>query len=315
MITQSPDLTIREDDYISDIEELYSSYRVGGFLGLARPTRRELAARGVYHSHISHDNVRERGILRVGANRIKVKIPALDRKGGGVRGEIKGFSAASRKRLIDLMNLWRNTENMVFVTLTYHEVWSDDWRDWKRQLDNFIKRLRYHYPEARGIWRLEYQKRGAPHFHLLVAGMPDLLQGIIKDVTAWWAELAHKESEYHGIYATKCERIENRKKAGYYVSKYVAKVESGLMDEMPAGRMWGKFGDIQMDEKVIPMLVENLRIIRSYVELVLQTVNHPYALRLKNAPQGLGWSIYGAGDCGEDGTLSWSSIIGALMGL
>lgn len=311
MVSQSSD----ESQYPSDIQEIYSQYRERSFIGLDRPSTRELIAHGVYHSHIPHDNVLNRGLLRIGANQVKVKIPQNKRSGGGARGEIIGFSAASRKRLIELINLWRNTEDMVFVTLTYHNEWSDDWRDWKRQLDTFIKRLKYHYPNARGIWRLEFQKRGAPHFHLLVAGMPDLIQGIIKDVTEWWGELAHKTSEYKGIYATKVERIVNRKQAGYYVTKYVAKLEDNQQDEKPSGRVWGKFGEIDLSERVIPMLIENLRQIRNYVELVLETKEHPYALRLKNAQQGVGWSVFGIGDCGESGTIAWEDIMKALFGL
>lgn len=311
MIALSPEIC--QDQ--SDLQDLYSSYRTPRNKRLDAPSVYLLIKHRVYPYHIPHDQLENRGMLRVGANRIKVQIPREDQRGGGVRGVITGFSAASRKRLIDLVNLWRNTDDMVFVTLTYHNDWSEDWRDWKRQLDNFIKRLRYHYPDARGVWRLEYQKRGAPHFHLMIAGMPDLLQGIIKDVTEWWGEIAHAESEYHGLYATKCERIQNRRKANYYVSKYVAKIEENAPENQAAGRMWGRFGDIDTDEIVIPMLVENLIAIRSYIELVLETVGHKYAHRLKEAPHGLGWSVYGVGDCGEENTISWADIRHGLMGV
>jgi hypothetical protein len=56
-----------------------------------------------------------------------------------------------------------------FVTLTYPELYAEDWRVWKRDLEAFLKRIQRKYDYMVGCcWRVEFQKRGAPHFHLIM---------------------------------------------------------------------------------------------------------------------------------------------------
>src|SRR5205823_1017705 len=91
-----------------------------------------------------------------------------------VRGQINGFSFAARRRLLRLCAEVDRRECRLlplFVTLTYPSVWPADPADWKRQLDRFFHRLKRGWPDAAAIWRLEFQRRGAPHFHLLVFGL------------------------------------------------------------------------------------------------------------------------------------------------
>jgi len=91
--------------------------------------------------------------------------------GGGLRGECKGFSDDSRRRLIQRMAQW-NLSGLycAFITLTYPIIYSEDWHVWKRDLETYVKRLERKYPHMVGCcWRVEFQKRGAPHFHLIVA--------------------------------------------------------------------------------------------------------------------------------------------------
>jgi hypothetical protein len=92
------------------------------------------------------------------------------------RGTIAGFSASSRRRLMDLTASINRTKCGLpkFMTLTYPGVWSPDAARWKVDLDSFGKRLVRRWPSASMIWRLEFQKRGAPHFHCLVFGVPYL---------------------------------------------------------------------------------------------------------------------------------------------
>jgi hypothetical protein len=62
-------------------------------------------------------------------------------RGGGVRGEVRGFSRESRKRLIDLIH--QVDRSMVrpplFVTLTYPREWPSDWQEYQRDLHNWLR--------------------------------------------------------------------------------------------------------------------------------------------------------------------------------
>ena len=102
------------------------------------------------------------------------------------RGKIKEFSAKSRSRMMALVASLKASSLPQFVTLTYPREWVHDPRMWKVHLDTFRKWLSRSYPSASGIWKLEPQERGAPHFHLLVFGIPFLPWQI---VAVRWAEI------------------------------------------------------------------------------------------------------------------------------
>jgi hypothetical protein len=65
--------------------------------------------------------------------------------------------------------------------LTYPDGFPGDPRRWKADLKAWFKRLHRRFPDAAGFWKLELEprKRGihageiAPHFHLLLWGLPD----------------------------------------------------------------------------------------------------------------------------------------------
>jgi len=81
------------------------------------------------------------------------------------RGVIKKYSFGASKRLKFVL---RNTSHLMNVklTLTYPNEFPMDGELVKKQLHNFLAWLRYY--DCRYIWLLEFQERGAPHFHILV---------------------------------------------------------------------------------------------------------------------------------------------------
>lgn len=84
-----------------------------------------------------------------------------DRRGD--RGAVKHFSSSSRSRLVQLCA--NNSEKFrYFVTLTYHEIMQDG-RLAKKHLNRFLTSLRRAGAHLY-IWILEFQERGAIHFHV-----------------------------------------------------------------------------------------------------------------------------------------------------
>lgn len=159
----------------------------------------------------------------------------------GTRGAVKGFSRASRKRLLDLFNKipLDVRRNALFVTLTYPSQWPDDWAKWKRHLDTFVKRVLRRWPRGAMIWRLEFQKRGAPHFHLVVFGVPFVPH---RWVARAWFEIVDSGQPEHLEAGTEVRRCRNDKMAQYYISKYVGKEDDSEQGKNCCGRVWGVRG-------------------------------------------------------------------------
>jgi len=167
-------------------------------------------------------------------------------KVGGKRGKIKNFSRASRRRLLTLTNSLQFTSGSVkFLTLTFSG--HPDHRSAKQALRRFYMRLRRRAPYMAAVWRLEYQRRGTVHFHLLIWNMPFWAQKALQRV---WTECTGENRSIVDIRAVK-----SHKHLICYVSKYIAKdddhtsatsldVGAYLHDDLLdlPGRFWGVWG-------------------------------------------------------------------------
>ena len=89
-------------------------------------------------------------------------------------------------------------------------------------------------PRVSGIWRLELQKRGAPHFHLILFNLPYLG---FEQLRRWWEEIIGWNQERESVphVFVRIERIDSMKKLMCYVSKYCAKVEKAPQARQDAG--------------------------------------------------------------------------------
>jgi hypothetical protein len=92
-------------------------------------------------------------------------------QGGGMRGSVQGFSKASRKRMLNLLNRIEQSayKKAKLITLTYHKNERDHVKS-KKDLHKFLTYLRRNHTDHSGIWRLEWQDRGAIHYHILTFG-------------------------------------------------------------------------------------------------------------------------------------------------
>lgn len=149
----------------------------------------------------------------------RVKRKAAPR--GGPRGVVSEFSPASRNRLLKFFARLDAHAWAVFITLTYMQDFPSP-AVAKTHLRAFEARLMYFAPGCSWVWRMEFQKRGAPHFHFVVFGLPFLEK---KRVQEWWAEIIGAPGERP---FTRIEALKSRRKLTAYVSKYVAKVGGGV---------------------------------------------------------------------------------------
>lgn len=184
-------------------------------------------------------------IVEVKTNRPRIRMPDALWEGRSIRGEITEFSCKSRVRMMKMLARlnWKE-QKPIFLTLTYPGEFPNA-RTAKRHLRAFLKRI-WHVTQTltSAIWRLEFQKRGAPHFHIIVFGLPFIHYEVIQQL---WCQVIKSEERVF----TRIEMLRSARQAMYYISKYMAKVEqssfksavgdSGFIHVpyLAAGRFWG----------------------------------------------------------------------------
>ena len=128
------------------------------------------------------------------------------------------------------------------VTLTYPAEFPapKDHAVYKGHLHTLQIYLRRQWPECSGIWKLEFQARGAAHYHLMLFGLAGHL---IEIVRAWvrdtWYRIAHKGDEFLGKAGTQVDAIKSVAGAACYLVKYINKGDQTMPGNF-SGRYWGK---------------------------------------------------------------------------
>lgn len=165
----------------------------------------------------------------------------------GNRGHVVGFSNGSAVRMRRYLRECR-TEYGYMVTLTYPYEYPCDGRETKEHLRRFLQELQREdkrtkqpsEPPHSAFWFLEFQARGAPHYHIFTNRPVN---------KAWcskrWYEIVNSEDLRHLHAGTRCETLA-RGRAGTisYASKYAAKQEQKTVPVgfENVGRFWGVYG-------------------------------------------------------------------------
>lgn len=173
-------------------------------------------------------------------------------------GIIRGFSGRSRVRMLRKMAAvdWVNVPGIPeMVTLTYPRVFPDNGPECKAHLAAFIERHRRRWGSVRGSWKMEFQRRGAPHFHLYIF-RPSMVP--IREYMAWvaraWYEVVGSGDPLHLQAGTSvdrqfCSKVRSSRMIAWYFAKHQLKGDHGkkYQNEVPEGfrlpgRFWGILG-------------------------------------------------------------------------
>lgn len=163
------------------------------------------------------------------------------------RGKIKGLSRKSRKNLLRIINKLEPSESYYFVTLTYGRNWIDEPKLWKRHLSILLKRVRANYPKSSGLWRLEFQKRKAPHYHILfhIPEKPNSLT-FKKILQKSWLNQIEDHSYGAQRYSIQCDFVGSQfKDCALYSALYQAKDANDRKD-IATGKLWGTFNKTRL---------------------------------------------------------------------
>lgn len=255
----------------------------------------ELQALGLSMEHIVTKPGREetRPVVEVYKTGSMIKVTGVHkpmsakRKVDNRRGKVRGFSKGSRRRLQRKLAEIDTKHLPVFVTLTYPANWPGNPRVWKLHLKLFLKRLAYNFPGVAGLWKLEPQKRGAPHYHLFIWGVSYERLRAYCDLA--WFEVVGSNDPKHLAAGVRVERLRSWKGARSYASKYLGKVIEDVPGWEEVGRYWGVFQkkDIpfsrvefhEIDQRTAFMLV---RYMRRYGKMKAR--NYPSLTLLCNNP-------------------------------
>lgn len=228
--------------------------------------------RGLVNHSISH---RDMPILAVSVFRRDVIVHKTLPRGvvvgkGGVGGQRQAITEFSHKSRYRLLHVVKNCDAdfRSMLTLTYPASFPADGRKVKKHLDIIKKRLVRSFPGIRGVWWLEFQRRGAPHFHLLLTldllSRGDVVERsrylrrkgtkifrTVEALQSWvssaWFELVGSGDEKHLRAGAAWEVIENDDGALRYAAAHAAKPHQKRVPQEFAnvGRFWGTLGNVQ----------------------------------------------------------------------
>lgn len=194
--------------------------------------------------------------LRVYQNDIKMhrELRFKAKKGKGT-GNRKAITHLSNKALMALAFIASNTtvDFKIMVTLTYPGEMPTCGREVKRHLNVFMTALRRKRENLDYLWWMEFQDRGAVHFHILLT-TPYLC---MKWVANRWYEIVNSKERNHLNAGTEVKRLKSAKKARHYVVSYMHKAKQKIapiwFEHM--GRWYGT------SRRVIPKMVRTIQVL------------------------------------------------------
>ena len=199
-------------------------------------------ASGLSTAHIWPVDHPARVSSAVGGSLSQVSFPSsgLKNGGGGLRREITEFSRASRRRLLQLLNSINKNHIKIplFITLTYPGDYPSDPKVWKKHLAAWRRRMQRKFGRCPMIWRLEFQRRGAPHFHLL-AFLDASPSSLYEFVSRSWYESCGEIAPEHLSAGTRVESLRSWRGLMSYAAKYMGKPEQFDPGSTGIGRVWG----------------------------------------------------------------------------
>jgi len=181
----------------------------------------------------------------------------------GNRGSVVSFSPSSGIRMRRYLRECR-PEYRYMVTLTYPYEFPSDGTTSKNHLRRFLQEVQREYarghrlpngkidhgtgtnysgikPLHSAFWFLEFQERGAPHYHIFLNWCP------CKEwVSKRWYEIVNSEDIRHLHAGTRTEKLNSGRNGTIsYASKYAAKLAQKVAPEgyEKVGRFWGIYGD------------------------------------------------------------------------
>jgi len=192
----------------------------------------------------------------------------------GRRSAIGAWSQSSRRRFVWAAHRldWGHRPPWM-VTLTWQRVEQDGIAA-KQALRRFRERFCRMYGPVRGLWKLEFQRRGAIHFHLVLCAYWRPTKQDVRFVAEAWHAVCGETSDAHLAAGTCLEEWSSGPDSvSYYLLKYLGSSKF-YQTELPVGlrgigRWWGIWGCPRMRSPLVVPVAEGViarRTIRRMVQ-------------------------------------------------
>lgn len=265
--------------------------------------------------------------VRLDPECIRLNIPGAAGP-GGTRGEILYWSRKSKRRAVEALAAvdWDWFKSCVMCTLTYGKdggpvdglLVRKDFDRWKRAVER--KAVALGVEGLAGVWKKEFQRRGAPHFHVWLCFRGIDVRGADRP-ECFWELMRFCDEEWHRIVGNACPdhakhgfRVDIIKSPGgmpgRYFKAYLRKsgVKKNYQNRVPdgyvnVGRFWGLFGKFPRCRRVFSVrgrsgavgmsrllrrcLKSHFRFKRTYLRFTSVLVLAPKALCKQLAEAGL----------------------------
>lgn len=258
----------------------------------------------------------------------RVLLNESDKPSPGNNGARRGKAdKVSQKSLDNLRFLVMNTYALFYsiITLTYPNDFPSDGKAVKKHLNSLLTRLRQKYGKNSYVWVVEFQRRGAPHYHIIVgidlAAMGDLVtkkrssgkfyqtniqaenwlaetwNRVIFENIYWQPNEDDRQKHLNAGVSWEVSRDQNG--CAKYIAKYACKPQQKqIPDEyQDIGRAWGASRDVAKNvEEVAKISLENVPMGEEMVMTMLEKSEHAYMPSLDK----LGYlpkTLYGFSGC------------------
>lgn len=169
------------------------------------------------------------------------------RYGRGDRRATTAFTQRSRKNLMEKFAIIdkERAKNATFITLTYSENYQNHKASYGH-LREMLRRLLDNRDGAFACWKKELQERGAIHYHIMVWNLPYINK---EELAFEWSVITNQfyVQDYGGHEGvtmpamTRVEYCKDKRKAWYYLSKYIGKVETTTLRNDDTGELKSVF--------------------------------------------------------------------------
>lgn len=109
---------------------------------------------------------------------------------------------------------------------------------YKGHLHRLRQEIRRRHPQVSGVWKLEFQKRQAAHFHFLLIGCTEDLTSFRRWIAHTWARIVDSGDPKHLHAGTGVDFIRTYGGVMAYVTSYIGKDDQTLPGNF-TGRYWG----------------------------------------------------------------------------
>lgn len=230
---------------------------------------------------------------------------ARPQRGGGLRGKVGAtFNKNHRRNMRKRLSRLRLDVDALYVTATYPDSF-DRYpeygfptapSDYGGDLRRFLERIEYRFPEAGAVWRLEYQEeRGAPHYHLLVYGVPFGTEYVEVLEQAWSGIVGAPCAE--GFEVSVLQSAQEHRNCRSYISKIrPAQISSPCVEH--EGSSWGVFGKKYLPEAEAVVVDLQDEYAYHYVRRTMRRYRQKHSKRkIKAAPHNPGLTVvFGGAD-------------------